>query len=280
MSIGATLLVLLAAVMHASWNAATKASRDPLVTMGLIALSGGVLALLFVPWTSFPARGAWPFLAGSLVLHLGYQLFLVSAYRWGDLSQVYPIARGVAPCLLAVLAAGFAGERLSEVAAAGLLIASISLSSLAFTGSGSRLVFERRGVMLALITAAFIASYTCVDALGARLSGNVWGFIVWMHVLDAIPMVLVVAWLRRGRLRDAVGLSWRPGVVGGVLAALGYTVVIWVVASHPMAHVSALRETSVLFAALIGWLFLGESFGRRRVLASIGTVVGLVALQL
>jgi uncharacterized membrane protein len=281
MPASAILLVLLAAVLHASWNAATKASADPMVTMAFISFSGGLYALPFLPAAAFPAREAWPYLAVSMVLHLGYQLFLINAYRFGDLSQVYPIARGLAPCLLAVLAAALANERLSPVAVAGLVIVSLSLSSLAFSRSGaSGAAFETKALVLALTTSGFIASYTYVDAIGARLSQDVWGFIVWMHALDAVPMVLVVAFLRRHTLPTAIGDAWRRGLVGGGLAAVSYGLVLWVIAQNPMANVSTLRETSVLWAAILGWLYLGESFGVRRFAAAVGVVVGLIALQL
>jgi len=272
-------LVLLAAVLHASWNAVTKRSSDPLLAMWLVTLSAGLAVLVLAPFASFPRQEAWPYLAASWVLHLAYQLFLVSAYRLGDLSQVYPIARGLGPCVVAALAAGFGGEAISGLQSAGLALTSASLASLAFAGRGHS-PLATRAVAVAAVTGLLIGSYTFIDAQGVRACERPLDFIVWSIFLDALPITAVVLVRRRGRLQAFLRSDGRNGVMAGILAVVAYGIVLWAMATTPMASVAALRETSVIFAAWIGTRLFGEPFGGLRLLAAAGVAAGVVLLQI
>ncbi len=276
---GVTALVLLAAVLHAGWNALTKSSGDRTLTLAIVlgtcALLGAV-ACLFVPAPAPEARG---YLLASTVFHALYQIFLLQAYRFGDLSHVYPIARGLAPVLVALFAALFAGEVPDGAQALGLGVASVSIASLALEprtlGPGAT-----RSVVAALLTAAMIGTYTFLDGQGVRRAGSSFSYIAWSLWVTALPMCAFVLFRRRARLatmlRSVDGLK---AVGGGVTAAVGYGIVLWAMNGSAMASVAALRETSVVFAALLGTLVLGEAFGSRRIVAALGVALGVILLQ-
>jgi drug/metabolite transporter (DMT)-like permease len=271
-------LVLLAALFHASWNALVKTSGDRLAVLAMLNGVGSVIALTALPFVQVPARESWAYLGASIVLHSGYYFFLIGAYRFGDLSHVYPLARGLSPLLVAGAAIPFAGELLPPAAFVGVLLACVGIVSLSFDG-GLPWRSDWRPLAFALGTAGFIASYTVVDGLGVRAAGTVGGYIGWLFALDAIPIVLVAVVLRRRELRWTVRTEWKKGVVGGMLALGAYGMVIWAMNLAAMAAVSALRETSVIFAALIGTLLLKERFGRLRISAAVLVAAGVVLMN-
>ena len=272
-------IVLVAAIAHASWNALVKGDDDRLVTLGA---ANAVRFLLCVPVVlvlPLPAAASWPYLVLSAILHVGYYVFLISAYRFGDLSKVYPLARGLSPLLVAAGAFAFAGERLGPVALAGVGVACAGIASLSAEGASMRGGDHRRGILFAAGTAAFIASYTVTDAMGARLSGNPVSYVAWLAILDGLPMLIAAAVLRRAALaRHLAGRAWKS-VAGGALQLAAYGLVVWALVLAPMAAVSALRETSVLFAAIIGVKLLGEPLGRRRVAAAALVAAGIVMIE-
>ncbi len=272
-------MVLLAAILHAGWNALTKSSSDRTLTLAVLLGTCsliGAIACFFVP---VPDPAAWSYLGVSIVFHALYQIFLLQAYRFGDLSHVYPIARGLAPVLVALLAALFAGEMPGFVQGLGLAVASLSIASLALEprtlGPGAT-----RSVVAALVTAAMIGTYTFIDGQGVRRAGTSFSYIAWNMWLTSIPMFSFVVLRRRARLRAILGsVEGAKAVAGGVVAALGYGIVLWAMDGGAMASVAALRETSVVFAALIGTVLLGEAFGSRRIVAAIGVALGVILLQ-
>ncbi len=272
-------LVLMAALFHASWNALVKTSGDRLAVLAMLNGVSAVFAMLVLPFVEVPARESWVYLGASIVLHSGYYFFLIGAYRVGDLSHVYPLARGLSPLLVAGAAVAFAGETLSFAAFMGVLLACAGIVSLSFDG-GPPWRGDRRPLLFALGTAVFIASYTIVDGIGVRAAGSVAGYIAWLFALDAIPIV-VVAWMLRSReLRWTLRSEWKKGAVGGVLALAAYGLVIWAMSLAAMAAVSALRETSVIFAALIGTILLKERFGTLRISAAVLVAAGVVLMNL
>lgn len=271
-------LVLLAAFTHALWNAVVKASDQRQLTFTVILATGTVLGVAAAPFFELPAPRSWPFLAASVAIHNGYFVFLLLAYRRGDLGQVYPLARGSAPLAVAVLAALFAGEVPGAAGKAGIALVSLGIISLAFAEGVPR-GEAAKPVVLALITGLFIASYTTVDGLGMRRAGEPWGYIVWLNLLEGIPFMVVVATRRRREAGRFLKQRWKPGVAGGLLATLAYALILYALSQGTMAHVSALRETSVLIAALIGSLRFGEPFGRRRIAAAAIIVAGIAVLQ-
>lgn len=270
-------LVLLAAGLHATWNAFTQRSSDPLLTMWMVNLSASASAALLLPLTDFPAPEARPWLAASLGLHLAYQVFLVAAYRVGDLSQVYPLARGLGPVVLALWATSTGVETLAPLQVAGLALAAVGLGSLALVRS--RRPIAGRAVGAALLTGLVIGSYTFVDAQGARRGARPLDFIVWLIVLDALPLSAWVWLRRRGRIGPFLKREWRRGVGGGFMAALAYGIVLWAMTRGPMAPIAALRETSVILAAWIGTRLFGEPFGGLRLLAAAAVAGGVALLQ-
>jgi len=272
-------LVLLAAGLHASWNALVKAGGDRLAVQGLVMLAPALIAAPFLPILPLPGAAAWPYLLASLTLHLIYNALLVAAYRHGDLSQVYPIARGSAPVLVAIGAWVLAGEAKSATEMLAILIVSFGILALSFR-RGPRKHGEAQSIALAFLVGLAIASYSLTDGLGARAASSVMSYIAWLFFLEGTFFFLFIALVRRGRLVASFRPVLLPGLGGGLMAGLGYAIVIWAMTVAPIAHVVALRETSVLIAAAIGALVLKEGFGRQRLAASVFVVFGTVLLQL
>jgi drug/metabolite transporter (DMT)-like permease len=270
-------LVLAAALLHACWNALVKVGGDPFVRLAVVNAVGGLCTLPLLFLVDPPARASWPYLVGSVIVHHGYYLALAYGYRFGDLSHVYPVARGIAPPLVALVAWAFAGESIGPLGLLAILVISGGIVSLAFTDDG-RLV-ALRPLAFGLLTGITIAAYTLFDGLGGRAAGDVLGYIAWLFVFNAVPFSVLVAWRYRRRLGPALAACWRPAALGGALLVIAYGLVIWAMSLAPMAAVSALRETSVIIAALIGTRLLREPFGTRRVLAAGIVALGVVLLQ-
>lgn len=272
-------LVLLAAIMHAVWNAVVKASGDRLLTMTVVQTAGTVMGIMVAPLVAPPAPESWPYLVFSALVHNGYYAFLIFAYRAGDLSHVYPVARGSAPLAVAVFAAVFAAEVPGPVGIAGIALVSLGVMALAFAGGIPR-GDTAKAVGLALATGLLIAVYTVTDGLGMRLAGAPWGYIVWLNIFTGIPILSVTLFLRGRALGRHFGRYWKRDGGGGVLAVTGYALVLLALSQGAMAHVAALRETSVLFATVIGAYTLGEGFGTRRIAAAAAIATGILILQL
>ncbi|KAF1044891.1 MAG: hypothetical protein GAK35_01569 [Herbaspirillum frisingense] len=277
MSLAVIGLVLAAALLHASWNALLKSSADRLASLSLMTIGAGVAAIPLVIWRPLPQAESWFYIILSGILHTGYNLFLIRAYKIGDFGQSYPIARGSSPLLVALGAALFAGEQPGLYTVLGIALVSagiVSLANLRSMGKRENL----SGPAAAFATGAFIAAYTVTDGIGALLAGDSISYAGWLFVLDSIPLALMY-WRRHGR--SPVALNEREtwiGLAGGMMSLLAYGIVIWAVTLAPMGMVSALRETSVLFALLIGALFLGERLTLRRVLSCLVIAAGAVVL--
>ena len=272
-------IVLIAALAHASWNALVKSDDDRLVTLGAVNAVRFLLCIPIVLALPLPDAASWPYLVASALLHVGYYTFLLSAYRFGELSKVYPLARGLSPLIVAAGAFVFVGERLSPVALAGVAIACAGIASLSTGGAAMSSDDHRRSVLFAAGTALFIAGYTVTDAMGARLSGHPVSYVAWLAILDGLPILLVAAVLRRAALaRHLASRAWKS-VAGGALQLAAYGLVVWALVLAPMAAVSALRETSVLFAAIIGVKLLGEPLGARRIAAAALVAAGIVVIE-
>jgi len=274
-----TMLVLLAALLHASWNAMAKSSADGLLAIWLMTLFSGLLGAVGAVFVPFPHSDAWPYLIGSAGIHLAYMLFLVRAYRLGDLSRVYPIARGLAPVVVALLAALFVGEQPTLVQAVGLLFCCGGIISLAFADTAISQV-NGRAVAAAVTTGLMIASYTVVDGSGVRVAGDPFSYVAWNLVFDALPLSFVVFYRRSGKIWKFTRNNAAHSLAGGMMAATAYGIVLWAMSRGAMASVSSLRETSVVFAALIGTRLLGEPLGTRRALAAAGVAIGLLVFQI
>lgn len=270
-------LVLLAALLHASWNALVKASGDPLINMAIVTGTGGIVAVPALLLFPVPGPETWPWLVLSAFVHYAYQLSLVRMYQLGDLSQVYPIARGLAPLGVGLLAAIGAGESLAPLQILGLGLASVAI--MALSGLGSRGASSRSAVGMAVVTAGLIGLYTFSDGRGVRSVENPIFFIGWSFILGSVPMVLTTIMVRGRDGWAAVREGGLRAIGGGIMATIGYGIVLWAMSRTTMASVASLRESSVLFAALLGTRLLGEPFGRRRAIAALTLVVGLILIQ-
>ncbi len=270
-------LVLAAAVLHASWNALVKSGGDPWVRLALAVAVSGACAALLLPFVQFPKAEAWPFILASVAIHQVYFVSVALQYRFGDLSHVYLISRGTAPLMVAAGAFVFAGETLSPGGLLAVVVISGTILSLTF-GDGGR-DHDPKGVFFALCTSLTIAAYTVVDGIGGRTAGDVFNYIVYLFLLDGIPFAVLVIFMRRGVLGPTLKAHWKTGTLSGFLSSLGYALVIWAMTLTPMTYVSALRETSVILAALIGTLFLKEHHGGHRIAAAACVVAGVVLLQ-
>ncbi|WP_282605000.1 EamA family transporter [Pelagibius sp. Alg239-R121] len=276
MDLHVLLLVLFAAVLHAGWNALVKAGNDKLVMQALIIFGSSLPAMFAVPFLPLPDPTSWPFLAASVTIHAVYYCTLTYAYEHGDLSQVYPIARGSSPAMVAVVAWILAGESLTLLEGAGIALLSIGIISLARPHGAD----GKRAIWWAMATGITIAAYTIADGLGGRSTENVWSYVAWLFVLEAQVVIWFALWRRRGRIRTALAPVWKKGLIGGLCAGVSYGIAIWAMTLAPLAHVVALRETSVIAATVIGTLLLGESFGSRRITAAILVACGAGLLRI
>ena len=274
-----TLLVLFAAALHATWNAFVKAGEDPLATQMTIFGVAGLWALPLLLVVPLPNAEGWWLLMLSTLVHIVYFVALALGYRNGDLSLVYPIARGSAPMLVALLAAVFAAETSGTGELAGIVLISLGIFSLALIRDGAKLS-HGRAVLYALFTGAAIAGYTTIDGLGVRATPQPSTYIAWLFVMQGLTFTAVTVLWRGPKIWYAVKADWQRGTLGGTIAVISYSIIIWSMSVAPIAPVSALRETSVVMAALLGALFLREPFGRRRIIASAIVVAGAVVLAL
>lgn len=275
MSIEIVALVLLAAVLHAGWNALVKVSGDRVAVMAFMTLIGSVASMLFLPFVDSPDPASWPFLAMTILLHTAYHFFLPIAYDHGDLGQVYPIARGSAPILVTLGAVLFAGELLDFMPTIGVVCLAVGVMALAFD-RGTGLIARPKAVLFALATAIFIASYTVVDGLGVRRAESILGYAVWLAIGDGLLTFLVAFIWKRGAIWRTARANFANGCLGGVMQIGAYWIILWALAFAPMGVVSALRETSVLFAALISTFLLKEGFGVWRFVSAGLVTFGLI----
>ncbi len=278
-SLPVALAVLGAALLHAGWNAFLKSGEDKQLDAIGIAAGSGAVALVAAPFFGMPGSASWPWLAASAVVHIAYFHLLAGAYRWGDLSFSYPVMRGGGPLLVALVGAIAFGEVLPWAQTAGVLL--ISAGILAFaTHRTDDAAAMRKSLAFALANAGVIAAYTLIDAQGARISGAPVAYTLWFFVANGCVMLALGSWQRGGEAARHLLRRWRLTFVGGAGAVLAYAIALWAMTKAPVALVAALRETSVVFAAALGALFLGEPFTARRLTATLIVLAGLVALRL
>jgi drug/metabolite transporter (DMT)-like permease len=272
------LWVLIAALLHATWNAFLHRSADRVWLVGMMTIPYLVVSAVGVMVLPLPAPASWPYILASVVLEFGYCLSLIRAYRSGDFGQIYPIARGLSPLLVFLGALVFAHEALKPLGVLGVAFVSFGIVSLAFRRN---MRFSGDSVPFALLTGLFIATYTVVDGIGARFAGNGFSYIMWVYLLWNIPQFLVV-WHWRGGARGMfIGRAQvGRGLFAGVLALTAYCLIIQAYRYLPIAMVSALRESSSIFAVLIGWMFMREKLTAQRILACVLVTLGAVMLRI
>ena len=280
-SLVAICLGLFSAVTLAAANMSVKMGSDILVGRAILSTSAALLilpAVLFVPPIDAPTAGA---LALAMPAHYFYQICLIKAMQRADLSLVFPVMRGAAPLLTAFSALILLGEELAPLAWGGLVAATLAVVSFALPPKGVRLREhpDRKALLWALGTAVGVSLYNVTDARGVRIAPDPLTFIVWLFLVDGLLITTTAVLLRRDALRKAVAMKWRYGVAAGALSILSFGSALYAFSLIETAKVSALRETSVVFAAAMGSLFLGEKFGRRRIVAAAALAAGLVLMQ-
>ena len=274
------LAVLFAAACHAGWNALIKVGLDPLSTTTLISLGAGLVALALVPLVGMPASAAWPWLIASVIVHLCYFASLIESYRTGDLGQVYPIARGSAPLMTAAATTVFIGEKLSLIGWTGILSLVAGVLLLSARGGRELAEVDRRAIGFALFTALTICAYSVVDGIGARLSTNPNAYSLWLFIGIAVVMLPYAIYRDGPDVIPAMRRFWRRGLAGGALQLLSYGIAIWAMTAAPIAIVATLRETSVLFGAVIAVVVLKEPLRAARIVAACLIVCGLILIRL
>ncbi len=272
------LAVLAAALLHAGWNALIKTGLDGFSSILILALVQGAIAIALLPFFDPPARAAWPWVLAGSLLHSGYKLTLIQAYRHGDLSQVYPLARGTAPMIVAVAGLLFLGEEIGLVRIAAILSIAAGILLMA-ARSGESGGLGKAGLGFALATACFTASYTMADGVGARLAGAASGFALWLFALDGLLMLGYGLATRGTSAIAALAPAWRSGAAAGAMSLGSYWIAIWAFTRAPLAMVAALRETSVLFALLIAFFLLREKIGPWRIAAALLILAGIVLMR-
>ncbi len=270
-----TLAVLAAAVTHATWNAIAHGIKDQTLAFALIGVGGIVIAIPLVVLATLPRADCWPYLLASVAIHVFYNLLLMQCYRLGEFGQVYPLARGTSPLVVTILAAVFVHEHLAFPQIAGVLIVSGGLALLVLGGRRP----GRAAFLAAVGTGLTIAAYTTVDGVGVRLSHSPVGYIGWLMLLESLGVPMFALARRRDVLFEQPRRILLAGVAAGALSVLAYGLVLWAQTRGALAPIAALRETSVIFGAIIGTLIFREPYGRTRIAATVLVVAGIVLVS-
>jgi drug/metabolite transporter (DMT)-like permease len=254
-------VVLSGALLHATWNAIVKSADDKFLTTIMVTGAAAVIAAVVLPFLSVPARASWPYIGGSMVLQLVYFVLVARTYQIADMSLTYPLMRGTAPFLVALVTVFRLGDPLSFVAWCGVIGICVGVFSMAL-GSNLR---QPTGIYLALLNALVIAGYTLVDGIGVRLSGAPAAYTLWIFLVTGMPFAVWALAARGGSFVPYVARYWRLGLAGGIGTTASYGLALWAMTVAPVAVVAALRETSILFGTLIAGLVLKERIGVRRI---------------
>ena len=276
MTLTVTIILLSAGLIHAIWNALLKVNKDIITMMGVLYGTMGVIALILVFFTSPLSIDALPYLLLTSIVHLAYKFGIIKMYQHGDLSLVYPIARGTAPVVVMILALLFANEIPTYIQITGIII--ICAGLLGFLGN--KTYGSRRAIVYAVLTGIIIASYTFLDGMGVRVANNIFSFAAWVIIFDGFGTFLMVILIRQKRFLPAAIPMLKTAIPAGAMAGFAYVAVMWALSQGDMASVSAIREVSVVFAAIIGTVFLNEAMGKRRIIASLIVLSGIIILNI
>jgi drug/metabolite transporter (DMT)-like permease len=274
--------VLAAAGLHASWNAIAKGVEDRFGLFIKTSIISVIIGAVLVVVVSPPAGPSWPWLLASAGVHVLYNIGLMAAYRLGDFNQTYPLARGIGPMVVALVAATVLGEPLPALATAGVVVIAVAIGVLGLT-PWKRLRHNRSALIAAIATGLAIAAYTLLDGVGVRRSGSPLGYAAWLLAIHGVATMSALALIRRSRWAPEPAektASWPLGVVAGIMAMSAYSLVLWAQARGVLAAIAALRESSVVIAAIIGAVFFREPLGRLRITASLAVAAGVVLLAI
>jgi drug/metabolite transporter (DMT)-like permease len=280
MSFQVMLIVLLAAFLHASWNAVVKSSRDKFLDIVLVTGGSGLLSALILPFLPLPDPSSWPYAAASVAIHVGYFALVAAAYRAGDMSVAYPVMRGTAPLLVTIASGPLIGEYLGPGAWGGVLLICAGVLCMTLAPSKAPAGTTGNTTALALANAVVITAYTLVDGTGVRLSGHAAAYTMWVFLITALPLTGWALLRRRADLIAHCRSRWRFGAIGGVCTLGAYVLALWAMTQAPVALVAALRETSILFGTALSAVVLKERFGWTRHAAAVAVVSGAVVLKL
>jgi drug/metabolite transporter (DMT)-like permease len=272
--------VLFAAACHAGWNAAIKIGSDTLSTTALIAIGAGIVGVALLPFVGAPLAAAWSWVAASVVIHLFYFIGLSEGYRVGDLGQVYPLARGTAPLMTATLSVPLVGEALGPLGWGGIFALASGVLLLSVRGGPALARFDAHAIGFALFTAITICAYSIVDGIGARLAGSAGAYTACLFIGNGVVLAAYAVARLRGKVFAAMAPHWATGLVGGGLQFVSYGIAIWAMTVAPIAIVAALRETSVLFGAVLAVVFLKEPLRPIRIAAAVMVMSGLLMIRL
>jgi len=273
------LIVLFAAILHASWNFLIKQKEDKHISMTAVVLGHIPLALVALIFSPFPKFKSLPYIIIGALLHTGYQLFLLYSYRIGDLSQVYPLARGVAPLIVAGISVTFLGVNLDPIALAAIIIIGTGIMSLTLVRRSDGLR-NYRAALLSIATGGFIAAYSLVDGMGARVATTALGFYGSLSLLNALFFAIIIKIIRPGIIKNMIFNNYKLALTGGCTSFTAYALVIWAFTMAPIAMVTALRETSIIFALLLGVFALKERLDLIKIFACMLTIFGVVLLRI
>jgi len=279
MDLNIILIVLAAAAMHAGWNAIAKTGADPFLSICLIGIFGGLATMTLLPFLPVPSRELWLWIIGSAIIHTGYKLFLIQAYKAGDLSQIYPLARGTAPLIVTIISIFYLGEALNNAQIAGVLVLVFGIWLMAIRGGATLGRLDKRAVFFAITTSMFIATYTIIDGLAGRIAPTVLSFLAYMTSLDGIFMAIAFLSIRGvSNLRQIIPF-WRQGLIGGIMSNTAFALSIWAMKTAPIALVAALRETSIIFAVLIARVVLKETMTGWRIASALLIATGIIFMR-
>ena len=268
------IIIIFSAICHAVWSAIIKSSSNPLSLMGITSI---LELLIFLPLTfyvPFPSLEIWYLLFATIFIHVLYRLNVIYSYKFGDLSFVYPIARGGSSLLIAIISIIFLKNSINFFGFLGIMIICLGLFLISFS---SKIKFNKPAFFLALSTAIFITTYTLIDGIGVRASENAFSYIFWLIALNGFPILIISIFSKNG-LRKKETYSIKAGIAAGIFATLSYALVVWSMQFIEIAYVSGIREVSIVFATIIGMLFLSEKYASKRIIPSILIALGIATV--
>ena len=264
-------IILFAALCHASWSAIVKKSRNSLAIMAFTSIIEIIVFLPLVFFVPFPTVDIWYFLIATTILHGFYRYSVIASYNYADLSFVYPIARGGSCFIIGVISLFLLSNNISFFGTIGILVTCLGLFMISFMSAKK---FNQKGFLLAILTAVLIATYTIIDGIGVRNTENAFTYIFWMLLLNGIP-ILIYALISKNGFRKKNTYSLIEGTSAGVLAILGYGLVVWSMQFIEIAYVSSIREVSIVLATIISLYLLKEKAAAKRIIPSILIVTGI-----
>ena len=268
------IIIIFSAICHAVWSAIIKSSSNPLSLMGITSI---LELLIFLPLTfyvPFPSLEIWYLLFATIFIHVLYRLNVIYSYKFGDLSFVYPIARGGSSLLIAIISIIFLKNSINFFGFLGIMIICLGLFLISFS---SKIKFNKPAFFLALSTAIFITAYTLIDGIGVRASENAFSYIFWLIALNGFPILIISIFSKNG-LRKKETYSIKAGIAAGIFATLSYALVVWSMQFIEIAYVSGIREVSIVFATIIGMIFLSEKYASKRIIPSILIALGIATV--